>query len=43
MTITRICTVCVLICALFATSCANTVRGVSRDIKNTAAAVEDAV
>ncbi len=33
----------ILFCALFLASCANTVRGVSRDVKDTAAAVEDAV
>ena len=43
MTKTRILTVSALICALFAASCANTVRGVSRDVKDTANAVEDAV
>jgi predicted small secreted protein len=32
-----------IICAMFLASCANTVRGVSRDVKDTAAAVEDAV
>lgn len=41
MTIARTFTVLVLVCTLFAASCANTVRGVSRDIKNTADAVED--
>ena len=34
---------CILVCALLLASCANTVRGVSRDVKDTAAAVEDAV
>lgn len=32
-----------LVCALFASSCANTVRGVAADVKDTANAVEDAV
>jgi predicted small secreted protein len=34
---------CILVCALFLASCANTVRGVSRDVKDTASAVEEAV
>ena len=33
----------ILVCAAFLASCANTVRGVSRDVKDTAAAVEEAV
>jgi predicted small secreted protein len=40
---TRIATVSVLICALFIASCANTVRGVSRDLRGTANAFEEAV
>jgi predicted small secreted protein len=43
MTKTRIFTVCGLVCAVLLASCANTVRGVSRDVKDTASAVEDAV
>jgi predicted small secreted protein len=43
MTIVRLCTICVLVSALFTASCANTVRGVGRDIKSTANAVEDVV
>ncbi len=34
---------CALVCAMLLASCANTVRGVSRDVKDTASAVEDAV
>ena len=43
MTITLKSALSILVCALFLSSCANTVRGVSRDVKDTAAAVEDAV
>jgi predicted small secreted protein len=43
MTIASKRALCALACALFLASCANTVRGVSRDVKDTAAAVEDAV
>jgi predicted small secreted protein len=43
MTITRLAALCAIICALFVASCANTVRGVSRDVKDTASAVEEAV
>jgi predicted small secreted protein len=43
MTKTRMVTACALICAIFLASCANTVRGVSRDVRDTADAVEDSV
>ena len=43
MAITRIFAISAVICAILVASCANTVRGVSRDIKDTANAVEDAV
>jgi predicted small secreted protein len=43
MTKTQILTVCALVCALFVASCANTVRGVGRDVRDTADAVEDTV
>ena len=43
MTIIPKTALCALVCALLLASCANTVRGVSRDVKDTAAAVEDAV
>ncbi len=43
MTMTRFMALCAIICALFVASCANTVRGVTRDVKDTANAVEDAV
>ena len=43
MTITRTFAVFAMISALLVASCANTVRGVSRDVKDTASAVEDAV
>jgi predicted small secreted protein len=43
MTKTKLVTVCALICALLVASCANTVRGVSRDVRETADAVEDSV
>lgn len=43
MTISAKNALCVLVCAMLLVSCANTVRGVSRDVKDTAAAVEDAV
>ena len=39
----RFYTVLALVAALFAASCANTVRGVATDVKDTANAVEDAV
>ena len=43
MNVTRILTVGALFCALFAASCANTIRGVGRDVNATADAVEDSV
>lgn len=43
MKLIRIVPVAVLISALFVASCANTVRGVGRDVKSTANAVEDTV
>ena len=43
MTTGRIFTISAILCALFAASCANTVRGVSRDVRDTANAVEDSV
>jgi predicted small secreted protein len=43
MTIAAKNTFCVIMCAMLLASCANTVRGVSRDVKDTANAVEDAV
>jgi predicted small secreted protein len=39
----RYLTILTLAAALFAASCANTVRGVATDVKDTANAVEDAV
>ncbi len=39
----RIIAALALVCALFAASCANTVRGATTDVKETANAVEDAV
>ncbi len=43
MTNSRFLTALALVCALFAASCANTVRGVATDVKDTADAVEDSV
>ncbi len=43
MKLARIAPVAVLICAMFAASCANTVRGVGKDVRNTADAVEDSI
>jgi predicted small secreted protein len=43
MTIASKRALCAVVCALLLASCANTVRGVSRDVKDTASAVEDAV
>ncbi len=43
MTITRYAAFGAIICALFLASCANTVRGVSRDLNETANAVDEAV
>ncbi|MET3660250.1 EncA/B family entericidin [Aquamicrobium ahrensii] len=39
----RFAPVAVLICVLALTACANTVRGVGRDVQSTADAVEDTV
>jgi predicted small secreted protein len=43
MTMTAKNALAAIICAMLLASCANTVRGVSRDVKDTASAVEDAV
>lgn len=43
MTNSRFLTALALIAAIFAASCANTVRGVGKDVNQTADAVEDAV
>jgi predicted small secreted protein len=43
MKLARIGPIAVLICAIFAASCANTVRGVGKDVRATADAVEDSV
>ena len=43
MTNYRVFTAFALIAALFAASCANTVRGVGRDVNQTADAVEDSI
>ena len=43
MKLANLATVAVLVCALFTAACANTVRGVGRDINQTADAVEDSV
>lgn len=43
MTNSRFFTALALIAAIFAASCANTVRGVGKDVNQTADAVEDAV
>lgn len=43
MTNHRVLTTFALIAALFVASCANTVRGVGRDVSQTADAVEDTV
>jgi predicted small secreted protein len=43
MKLTRLVPVAALICAMFVASCANTVRGVGRDLNATADAVEDSV
>ncbi len=43
MTISRISTISILVCALFIASCANTVRGVSRDLRDTATAVDESI
>ena len=43
MSKSRFYTAFALVAALFAASCANTVRGVATDVKDTANAVEDSV
>ncbi len=43
MTNHRFLTVFALVAALFAASCANTVRGVGKDVNQTADAVEDSI
>lgn len=43
MKLARIAPVALLISAMFLASCANTVRGVGKDVKATANAVEDSV
>jgi predicted small secreted protein len=43
MKLLRITPIAILACALALTACANTVRGVGRDVKSTAKAVEDTV
>lgn len=43
MKLSRLAPVAILIAALAVTACANTVRGVGRDVKATADAVEDTV
>lgn len=39
----RLAPVAILVCVLALTACANTVRGVGRDVQSTADAVEDTV
>ncbi|TPM31187.1 entericidin A/B family lipoprotein [Mesorhizobium sp. B2-2-2] len=43
MKLLRIAPITILACALALSACANTVRGVGRDIKSTAKAVDDTV
>lgn len=43
MKMSRLAPVAVLLCALALSACANTVRGVGKDINNTADAVEDSI
>jgi predicted small secreted protein len=43
MKLARLTPIALLICAMFVASCANTVRGVGRDVNATADAVEDSV
>lgn len=43
MKLAQLAPVALLICAIFVASCANTVRGVGKDINATADAVEDSV
>ncbi|PWL17689.1 entericidin EcnAB [Falsochrobactrum shanghaiense] len=43
MKLSRIVPIAIILCAFTLVSCANTVRGVGRDVKSTANAVEDVV
>lgn len=43
MKLSRIVPLAIVLCAFTLASCANTVRGVGRDVKGTAHAVQDAV
>ncbi|MBX3597352.1 MAG: EncA/B family entericidin [Rhizobiaceae bacterium] len=43
MKLSRLAPVAIIAVALFASACANTVRGVSKDVKETGQAVEQAV
>lgn len=43
MKLTRLVPVAIVLCAFTLASCANTVRGVGRDVKNTAHAVQETV
>lgn len=43
MKLSRIVPVAIVLCAFTLASCANTVRGVGRDVKSTANAVEDTI
>ncbi|MGU3400702.1 entericidin EcnAB [Brucella sp. BE17] len=43
MKLSRIVPVAIILCAFTLASCANTVRGVGRDVKGTANAVEESV
>lgn len=43
MKLVRLAPIAVLACAMLAAACANTVRGVGQDVKETANAVEDTV
>jgi predicted small secreted protein len=43
MKLSRLTLASILACALFATACANTVRGVGKDVNATADAVEDSI
>jgi predicted small secreted protein len=43
MKLARFASIAALICAMFVASCANTVRGIGKDVNATADAVEDSV
>lgn len=43
MKVTRLVPLAIVLCAFTLASCANTVRGVGRDVKSTAHAVQDTV